>query len=319
MLQSPFGRKSLPIFTLCTLGAALVLSLSLASPVQAQTAATPAAPNPAAKDAPKDAAKATPREAGKDAAKASSKDAGKDAAKAAPKPAAAAEGDAAGPATSALPRVLLVPQQETTLVSQLVGRINSLSGSIGSSFRSGQPIVRMDCSENEAKLRISEAEFNSAKENLDAKQRLFQLRAAGETEVSIATSALEKARAQIEYARTQTRLCTIPAPFAGRIVKLHAREFQSVNVGQPIVDIVSSGPLKARLNAPSKWLAWLKTGTRFEIAIDETGKTYPATVIAINGRVDAVSQSIEIEGQIGGTFAELLAGMSGSARFAQAQ
>jgi membrane fusion protein, multidrug efflux system len=225
----------------------------------------------------------------------------------------------AGSVASVTPRVLLVPAQETTLVSQMIGRVNSLAGSIGTSFRAGQPVIRMECSEHEAKLRISEAEYNSAKENLDAKQRLLALRAAGEMEVSMAASAADKAKAQIEYSKTQIRLCSIPAPFAGRIVKLHIREFQSVNVGAPLVDIVSAGSLKTRLNAPSKWLTWLKPGSKFQVTIDETGKTYPATVSAVNGRVDAVSQSIEIEGQINGAFAELLAGMSGSAKFAQAQ
>ncbi len=220
---------------------------------------------------------------------------------------------------SQTPRVLLVPAQETTLVSQMVGRVNSLAGSIGTSFRAGQPVIRMECSEHDAKLRIAEAEYNSAKENLDAKKRLFELRAAGEVEVSMAASAADKARAQIEYAKTQIRLCSIPAPFSGRIVKLHIREFQSVNVGAPLVDIVSAGSLKTRLNAPSKWLTWLKPGTKFMVHIDETGKSYPASVTAVNGRVDAVSQSIEIEGQVNGAYSELLAGMSGSAKFSQAQ
>jgi membrane fusion protein, multidrug efflux system len=78
---------------------------------------------------------------------------------------------------------------------------------------------------------------------------------------------------------------------------------------------VSAGPLKVKLNAPSRWLTWLKPGSRFDVQIDETGRSYPAVVSAINGRVDAVSQSIELEGRIGGNFNELLAGMSGNARF----
>jgi membrane fusion protein, multidrug efflux system len=230
-----------------------------------------------------------------------------------------ASGAGGASVASQTPRVLLVPAQETTLVSQMVGRVNSLAGSIGTSFRVGQPVIRMECSEHDAKLRISEAEYNSAKENLDAKQRLLDLRAAGEVEVSMAAAAAEKAKAQIEFSKTQIRLCSIPAPFSGRIVKLHIREFQSVNVGAPLVDIVSAGSLKTRLNAPSKWLTWLRPGTKFMVHIDETGRSYPASVTAVNGRVDAVSQSIEIEGQVNGSYAELLAGMSGSAKFSQAQ
>ena len=82
-----------------------------------------------------------------------------------------------------------------------------------------------------------------------------------------------------------------------------------------MLEIVSDGPLKIRLNVPAKWLSWLKVGTGFEIDIDETGKRYAARVSALNGRVDAVSQTIELEGTITQGGPELLPGMSGSARF----
>ena len=66
---------------------------------------------------------------------------------------------------------------------------------------------------------------------------------------------------------------------------------------------------------PSRWLAWLAAGHEFQVAIDETGRRYPATVSALNARVDAVSQSIEIEARIVGKHPELLPGMSGTASF----
>jgi len=81
------------------------------------------------------------------------------------------------------------------------------------------------------------------------------------------------------------------------------------------VEIVSRGPFKLRLNVPSKWLAWLKPGTPFEVKIDETGRGYAAKVTAINARVDAASQSLELEGSITEGAGDLLAGMSGTARF----
>jgi membrane fusion protein, multidrug efflux system len=216
-------------------------------------------------------------------------------------------------------RVLLIPQRETTVVSQIVGQISKLGGELGASVAQGAPLVMLDCTELQARLRMSDAELDSARQQHEAKLRLQGLNAAGEVEVSMAAAAVEKARAQIELSKAQLRQCVIAAPFAGRIVKLHVKQYQGVNIGQPLVDLVSGGPLKVKLNAPSKWLAWLKAGTKFEVHIDETGKSYPAVVSAINGRVDAVSQSVELEGRVSGSYAELLAGMSGNARFAQAQ
>jgi len=212
-------------------------------------------------------------------------------------------------------RVLLIPTRETTLVAQMGGRVDRLGGELGASFQEGAPLVQFECGEQQARRKIAEAEHDAARQQHEDKLRLQGLSAAGESEVRLAATAVARAAAQIDLAVLQTGHCRIDAPFSGRIVKLHVRPYQGVAAGQPLVDIVSGGPLKLRLNAPSKWLAWLRTGSRFQVRIDETGRTYPATVSAINGRVDAVSQSIEVEGTIRGAFPELLAGMSGNALF----
>ena len=83
----------------------------------------------------------------------------------------------------------------------------------------------------------------------------------------------------------------------------------------PLVNLVGDGPLKLRLNVPSTYLRQLKSGTAFDVAVNETGKTYAAKVTAINARVDAVAQTVELEARIEGRPPELLAGMSGVARF----
>jgi RND family efflux transporter MFP subunit len=213
-------------------------------------------------------------------------------------------------------RVLLSPELETTLVSQMMGRITTLNASLGAAVQKGKRIVSFDCSEGSAKTRMAEAEYASAQETLDAKRRLRKLDAAGDVEVSLAAAAAERGKAAVAVSRAQLSQCSVVAPFSGRIVKVHVKPHQGVNVGTPLVEMVSNGPLKVRLNVPSRLLRTLRTGTPFEVDIDETGKTYTAKITAINGRVDAVAQSVELEARIDGPHhAELLAGMSGIARF----
>lgn len=222
---------------------------------------------------------------------------------------------AAAPAGAETPRALLIPDRETTLVAQMVGVVQRLGGEMGGAFRQGALLVRFDCSEQRARLGIAQAELSSAQQQHQAKLRLQGLSAAGEVEVSLAAAAVSRARSQVDLGNAQMAQCSVSAPFAGRVSKLHVREFQGVNIGQPLMDIVSAGPLRVKLNAPSRWLAWLKPGARFDLSVDETGKTYPARVAAINSRVDPVSQTIELEGRVLQDHAELLAGMSGNARF----
>ena len=216
-------------------------------------------------------------------------------------------------------RVLLAPDTETVLLAQAVGRITSLNGSLGSRVTKGQVVVGLDCSENAARLKMSQAELASARETYDSKIRLKGLDAAGDVEVSLAAAAVARADGQIEMTKAQIQNCSVYAPFSGRIVKLHVKPFQGVNAGQPLFELVSEGMPRLRLNVPSKWLRTIKVGTPFQVDIDETGKSYKAAISAINARVDAVAQTVEIEARVTGKHAELLSGMSGTARFVDLQ
>ena len=212
-------------------------------------------------------------------------------------------------------RVLLAPELETTLVSPMLGRIRNVNVTLGSNVTKGKVVVDFDCQEQAARVAMSQAELVGARENHEAKLRLQALQSAGEVEVNLAAAAVDKARAQLELSKVQAGQCSVLAPFNGRAVRIHVKAYQGVTAGQPLVELVSSGPFKLRLNVPSKWLAWLKPGTPFDVVIDETGRTYPARVTAINGRVDAASQSIELEARIDDKSGELVAGMSGAAQF----
>jgi multidrug efflux pump subunit AcrA (membrane-fusion protein) len=63
-------------------------------------------------------------------------------------------------------------------------------------------------------------------------------------------------------------------------------------------------------------LRTLQIGSEFSIDVMETGKRYAAKVSAINARVDAVAQTLEIEGRLQDNPPELLPGMTGTATFA---
>ncbi len=64
--------------------------------------------------------------------------------------------------------------------------------------------------------------------------------------------------AAIAVSRAQLAQCAVTAPFTGRVVKVHVKPHQGVNVGAPLVDLISEGPLKLRLNVPSRWLRQLQ-------------------------------------------------------------
>jgi RND family efflux transporter MFP subunit len=207
-------------------------------------------------------------------------------------------------------RTLVVAAKEAVISSQMAGRVLELRDQVGGAFSKGQRLVTFDCAELKGRLQMAEAEQESARITLNAKKELLKLQSAGETEVALAAVAFDKAKAQVELTRAQVSYCNIDAPFDGIVVKVVARPYQSVTQGQVLIEIVSQGTPKAKMNVPSRWLSWLRPGTPFRFTADETGRSYSGTITHVNGRVDAVSQTAEVEGSFSSAKG-LTAGMSG--------
>lgn len=212
-------------------------------------------------------------------------------------------------------RVLLVPDKETTIASTIAARIITFNGTLGQSFRAGDTLVAFDCDEALARVEMSKAELSGAIEQHEAKVKMQGLEQASDVEVALAASASNKAKAQLNLNQAQVGQCRIYAPWAGRVAKANVKNHMTVTSGQPLMELVNSGPLKLKMNLPSIMLASTKVGSKFNISIDETGQTYQAIVSAINSRVDPVSQTVEIEARMLKSYKELLAGMSGVASF----
>jgi membrane fusion protein, multidrug efflux system len=212
---------------------------------------------------------------------------------------------------------LIIAGQETTLSSQMAGRIKRITVGLGDEVRKNARLIEFDCSEQQAQLDSAKAEYRAARETHLARMRLQALGAAGELEVTVAASTADKARSQIALRAAQLAYCSVAAPFAGNVARLRVKASESVNAGQPLVDLVNPDSLKAQMFVPAAWVTWLRPGTVVNLRIGQTGEIFKARVSKMNSRVDGVSQQLEIEARIEKNAGSLLPGMVGSATFEQ--
>jgi RND family efflux transporter MFP subunit len=210
---------------------------------------------------------------------------------------------------------LIVAGEETTLSSQMAGRIRKIGVGLGDQVKKGARLMDFDCSEQQAQFESAQAEFRAARDTHLARLRLQALGAAGELEVTVAAAAADKARSQVRLRVSQLAYCKVSAPFAGNVARLRVKASESVNAGQPLVDLVNPASLKAQMFVPASWIAWLRPGAPLTLEIRETGQSFKALVSKINSRVDGVSQQLEVEARIEKGGGRLLPGMVGSAIF----
>ena len=211
--------------------------------------------------------------------------------------------------------VLVTSGDETTLSSQMAGKIKKVSFGLGDNVAAKALIIEFDCEEQDAHLQSAEAEYRGARETHLTKLRLQALGAAGELEVTVAASAADKAKSQINLRESQLAYCKVEAPFSGRLVQLRVKQAESVALGQPLLDMVNPGSLKAKLYVPTAWLGWIKPGIQFSVKTAQEGRAYRARVSKLNARVEGVSQSLELEARFEGSTQGLLPGMVGTAVF----
>lgn len=208
-------------------------------------------------------------------------------------------------------RAQLAPRRYTTIAAEIGAKISRIGVVEGGRFKAGQTLVSLDCSLQQAQLQKAKAALSAAERTYSGNKRLAELNSVGKVELEVSEAEASKARAEVSLMNVSLDKCHIGAPFSGRVVEQRVREQQFVQPGQALLDILDDSVLELEFLVPSRWLVWLKPGYAFEVRIDETGKTYPAKVQRIGARVDPVSQSVKVVAAVDGSFAELMAGMSG--------
>lgn len=224
------------------------------------------------------------------------------------------------PAATSAPeavRVLVVAGEESSISAPAPGRVATVAVQLGDDVRKGQLLVAFDCTETSARRDAARADVSAARLQHEAKAKLQGLQSAAEVEVELAAVNVDRSEAQVRVFDAQLAQCRFNAPFTGRVARVFVKPGQSVAVGAPIIDVVSAQTLKFRMNVPSRWLATLKPGDLLEADIEETGERYSLKVARMAARVDAVSQTVEIEADLQGKPGKLLPGMSGRAHLAR--
>lgn len=216
-------------------------------------------------------------------------------------------------------RGVLRARSQAVLASELPGRVVAMPYAEGQSFSKGDVLVRFDCSAYQAQANASGAAVRAAREELRNKQQLAALNSVGRFEVALAEARQAQAQAESQVYQVQVQRCQVKAPFDGQVVARRVQAHESVASGAPLLEIVDNRSLEIHLLVPSRWLGKLKPEQTFSFIPDETGKPIKAVVKRLGARIDEGSQTLLLIASVPADTPGLLAGMSGTAHFAEPQ
>jgi membrane fusion protein (multidrug efflux system) len=212
-------------------------------------------------------------------------------------------------------RVQVVAENSATIGAPMAGRLIQFPLHDGEKFTQGQVLAKFYCAEKEGALAHAKALLEGRREVFASKQKLHNLGTSSEIEYKVAEADAAEAAADVTTAQAVTDSCVVTAPFAGRVAATFTHNFQFLATGAPLIEILNDKDLELDMILPSQWMAWLKPGTPFQVTVDETGKSFGGHLTRLSGKVDAVSRSVKVYGQIDRPDDSLLPGMSGQARF----
>jgi RND family efflux transporter MFP subunit len=209
--------------------------------------------------------------------------------------------------------VLISPDRQARLSAMMAGRLVSMPLRAGAAFKRGDLLAGFDCSEAKAEHDMASARLAKATYVFESQKSLQALGAVSDLDLEIAGADVREAEARVKQTAVVVERCRITAPYDGRVVRLTANQFEMINPGTPVIEIVESANLHLEMFVPSRWLGWLKNGHVFSLEIDELGTEAKARVTTIGSRVDPVSQTVLVRAELVDRPPGVLPGMSGYA------
>jgi HlyD family secretion protein len=152
-------------------------------------------------------------------------------------------------------------------------------------------VTRQQLDDAEARVRQSDAQSASAREQLN-----MLVRGSRVEDIEAAQATLDSARARLAKAQTALADTTLSAPGKG-IVSVRAREVGAiVQAGQTVYTLALTDPVWIRAYVPQPRLGRIKPGMLARIAIDSMpGKHYEGTVGFISPEAEFTPKQVETE------------------------
>jgi len=239
--------------------------------------------------------------------------------------------------------------EESTLSSEVEGRVAEVLADVGDNVKQGQPLVRLDPEElqfevqrqrgivrqvraqlgigpsdpppsdaqkiasvqrAEADLFDADQKYRRAQEmfrdNLISRQQLDEAASRYQSTKATYTVALQEvdrlkallvsSEASEKLSEKKLNDSTIRAPFPGAIKTRDVHPGEYLRVQSPVMVLVRTDRLRARLAVPERWAAWVRDGVTIDLRVEAfPGETFHGRISRINPAVAQESRTFEAE------------------------
>jgi RND family efflux transporter MFP subunit len=206
--------------------------------------------------------------------------------------------------------------QRAVLSAERPGVLNRFDSDVGDKVKKGEIIAGVSTSE--LALRKKRAEQTVKYLSVQVRDLSKLIKEGLATNESLAKAEMESdaAKTEIEIIKHQISKSYIRAPFSGVVARKHMQQHEWVTEGQPVVEIVDPGKLRAVANIPSYLAVTLKKGDKHTFVVHDLNISITGTVYAVAPEVDERSNTAQVIWYVDKLEkTNLLPGMKGEVRF----
>ncbi len=204
----------------------------------------------------------------------------------------------------------IVTVQGVTVSAEVAGKVAKINFESGAPVNTGDLLVQLDTSTEEAQLRSAEASAVLAKANLDRSNDLFEKQAISKSDLDLTDAQYKQAVAQADNIRAVIAKKTIRAPFAGRLGIRQINLGQILKEGDPVTSLQTLDPIYVNFSLPQQQLSSVSAGSVVRVITDAaSGPAVEGKVNAVNPDLDPVTRSVRIQATLPNANEKLRPGM----------
>ncbi|WP_170135550.1 efflux RND transporter periplasmic adaptor subunit [Nannocystis exedens] len=238
---------------------------------------------------------------------------------------------------------VLVPEAEVVLTAPEFARLERLDVQVGDHVREGEVVAALDVREERHELAAATAAWEASKAELERLE--LELQRAKETRADTeqlegvvsgaelrehryaerlaaarkrsASASLRQQRSTVEDAAAKIVEAELRAPFAGAIARRYVDAGATLELGRPVVQLISDARL-VRFAVPEERSEALRLGAPVRVAFVAEGLTVTGEVTAIAPEIDAGTRLVFAEARLApadGPLAALRVGTVGQVEF----
>ncbi|MBF0480317.1 MAG: efflux RND transporter periplasmic adaptor subunit [Desulfovibrionaceae bacterium] len=206
---------------------------------------------------------------------------------------------------------VLEAKQQAVLSAEVTAKVEHIVKELGQKFSKGDLLIALDEGSYRPSVSKNQAAASAANKNFEVTQKLYEGKSASPLDLENARKDVGMASANVALSQKELAGCRIYAPFSGRVKKVYVREYELVDKGKPLIEVVDDHLLQARILLPSTLFGKVHVGQEVSIEVVETGATAAGTITNVGEVLDPASATYEIYADVPNTGDSLRSGMTG--------